>query len=408
MKIHCRFKCCFRRIVLRLSILYPFLAASAAENKTAGTGGLRFPPAVFAVENEYQIMMIAPDTLVRIRVGDQFYSDHSNGVRPSVRPVHRFRIPMEKLDRAGKYTVFCRPLPKRLPYLNKIKPEPEDSQSFTFLKVPEKDIRIYHLADTHNRLDSPAKTALASGRIDLLILNGDIMDSADRRELLEYPCILAGKITGGTIPVICTRGNHELRGEYAEFLTDYLPNSGGRFYYTVRLGPVWALVLDGGEDKVDEYPSYGYTIDCARHRREVLEFMKEVMYRKKFEDAGIRCKLVICHVPFSLYIGKNAEDETERRRFMIYGEWCKVLRTALLPDLTLCGHVHQNRLMFGRDPYPFPVITGSMPGQGERFSGASIELKGDRAILKFTDQDGKTESETVIYLKTGLPGNKTT
>lgn len=396
------------RMIFKFSVLFPLFGSSAAEDKGAGTGGLRFPPAVFAVGNEYQIMLIAPDTLIRIRVGDQFYSDHNNGVRPSVRPVHRFRIPMEELDRAGEYEVFCRPLPKRLPYLHKTRPEPETSQSFTFRKVPEKDIRIYHLADTHNRLEAPAKAALASGRIDLLILNGDIMDSAERRDVLEYPCILAGKITGGSIPVICTRGNHELRGEYAEFLTDYFPNSGGRFYYTVRLGPIWALVLDGGEDKVDEYPSYGYTIDCAQHRKEVLEFIQEVVRRGEFRDAGIRCQLVICHVPFASYIGKNAADETERRRFVIYGEWCKVLRTALRPDLTLCGHVHKNRLEMGSNPYPFPVITGSMPKPDGGFSGASIVLKENNAILKFTDQDGKTESETAIPLKSRPAINRIT
>ena len=84
MKVPGRFKNCFLRMIFGFGIFWLCLSLSAAENKNDGTGGLRFPPAVFAVENEYQIMVIAPDTLIRIRVGNQFYSDHVNGVRPIV------------------------------------------------------------------------------------------------------------------------------------------------------------------------------------------------------------------------------------------------------------------------------------------------------------------------------------
>ena len=46
---------------------------------------LKVSPAVFAEEEEYQILVPAPDTLVRLRISDQFYSDHNhiNGARPS-------------------------------------------------------------------------------------------------------------------------------------------------------------------------------------------------------------------------------------------------------------------------------------------------------------------------------------
>lgn len=359
---------------------------------------LKVPPAVFAVGEEYQIMILAPNTLVRLRIGDQFYSDHLNGVRPSRKSIHRFRIPMSVLDRAGKYEVFCRKLPKRLPYMNKLVPEPEIAQTCQFRKIPEKDIRIYHLSDTHDRLESPAKAALASGRIDLLVLNGDISDSAIRLEQLEYPVILAGRVTGGSIPVIYARGNHELRGEFAEQVQDYVPNRDGKLYYTVRLGSVWALILDCGEDKVDELPVYGFAIDCARHRQEVLAYMNQVLDEGGFKAPGIKYKMVICHVPFSSLIARSKEDELMRRRFLIYREWCKLLRTKLMPDLTLCGHMHRTEILRG-NPYPVPVIVGARPGGMQKFTGASIELKEKEAVVKFTDQDGHTESETVIPLK---------
>ncbi len=383
----------FFNVVLLLWLFCGML--SAEDKKTSVQPVLKVPPAVFAVGEEYQILILAPDTLVRLRIGDQLYSDHINGVRPSRKSVHRFRIPMQVLDRAGKYEVFCRKLPKRLPYLHQTAPEPELSVSYNFRKIPEKDIRIYHLSDTHDRLESPVRTARASGRIDLLVLNGDIVDKAVKAEQLEYPCILAGRISGGSIPVIYTRGNHELRGEFAEFIHEYVPNRDGKLYYTVRLGPIWALILDCGEDKVDELPVYGFAIDCARHRREVLDYMNQVLDGGGFKAPGIKYRLVICHVPFSALIARGKEDELLRRRFLIYSEWCKVLKTKLAPDLTLCGHMHQTQIRHS-NVYPCPVIVGSRPGGDENFTGASIELKEKNAVIKFTDQDGHAESETVI------------
>ena len=388
----------FRIINMLFALCLFFTSASAEDEKASRKPLLKVPPAVFAVGEEYQILVLAPDTLVRLRIGDQFYSDHINGVRPSRKSVHRFRIPMQVLERAGKYEVFCRKLPKRLPYFIQTVPEPELSVSYNFRKIPEKDIRIYHISDTHDRFESPIRAVQASGRIDLLVLNGDITDKMVNAEQLEYPCILAGRISGGSIPVIYTRGNHELRGEFAEFVQDYTPNRDGKLYYTVRLGPIWALVLDCGEDKVDELPVYGFSIDCARHRQEVLEYMKQVLDEGVFKAPGIRYKMVICHVPFSSLVARNKQDEVMRRRFLIYGEWCKLLRTRLLPDLTLCGHMHNTQILQS-NRYPFPVIVGARPGSGEKFTGAFIELKEQKAVVKFTDQDGKIESETIIPLK---------
>lgn len=384
------------RIANVLSALCLFCGmASAEDQKAPAQPLLKVPPAVFAVGEEYQILVLAPDTLVRLRIGDQFYSDHINGVRPSRKSVHRFRIPMAVLDQAGKYELFCRKLPKRLPYMHETAPEPELSSSYDFRKIPEKDIRIYHLSDTHDRFEAPVRAAQASGRIDLLVLNGDITDKMVNAGQLEYPCILAGRISGGSIPVIYTRGNHELRGEFAEFVQDYTPNRDGKLYYTVRLGPIWALVLDCGEDKVDELPVYGFAIDCARHRQEVLDYMKRVMDEGGFKAPGVKYKLVISHVPFSSLVAFRKEDELMRRRFMIYGDWCKLLRTKLMPDLTLCGHLHQTQILRSNF-YPCPVIVGSRPGGAQKFIGASIELKEKAAVVKFSDQDGFAESETVI------------
>ena len=83
---------------------------------------------------------------------------------------------------------------------------------------------------------------------------------------------------------------------------------------------------------------------------------------------------------------------------MIYGEWCKLLRTRLMPDLTLCGHLHQTQILRSNS-YPCPVIVGSRPGGELKFTGASVELKEKAVLVKFSDQNGYVESETAIPLK---------
>ena len=74
-------------------------------------------PAVFAVGNEYQIMVpVKSDLLFWVTVGGDKYYDHSNGIiRSSVR-MHRVHVPMDKLDSAGRYTVGYRKIKERKPY----------------------------------------------------------------------------------------------------------------------------------------------------------------------------------------------------------------------------------------------------------------------------------------------------
>lgn len=110
------------------------------------------------------------------------------------------------------------------------------------------------LADAHGTFESPvgvAKTfAERYGGIDLLILNGDILEhSGDAGKFILYYQI-AEALTGGEIPVVISRGNHDLRGKYAEKLADYMPNENGNSFYTFRIGNLWGnpFGLRGGQE----------------------------------------------------------------------------------------------------------------------------------------------------------------
>jgi predicted MPP superfamily phosphohydrolase len=388
-------------LLLTLLLTCTVLSGSASQTKRAGAGEmLKAAPAVFAVEDNYQIFVtVTSPALVRIKIGNRFYSDHINGVRPTQKSVHRFTVPMAELEKAGGYEVFCRPMPQRLPYMRHLKVHPESKASFEFRKIPAEKIRIYHIGDTHSRIEQPLKSARAVGDFDLLILNGDIAENAGTADCLEKACLLAGKISKGKIPVIYARGNHELRGAFAEELFHYTPNSNGKSYYQVKLGPVWALVLDAGEDKVDTHPVYANAIDCDLFRNEQAAFIRQCSAEKSFARPGVKYRLVICHSPFPRYIGKTKADEENKRHFIIFGNWSQDLKKLISPDLVLSAHVHKTFIADGKE-FPAPVIVGSFLDKRNNIStGALITLSPGKAQVEFPDQQGKSREKHLLPLK---------
>ena len=74
-------------------------------------------PAVFAVKNDYQIMVpVKSDLLFWVTVDGKNYYDHSNGIIRSSTRMHRVNVPSSVLDKAGEYTVTYRKIIDRKPY----------------------------------------------------------------------------------------------------------------------------------------------------------------------------------------------------------------------------------------------------------------------------------------------------
>lgn len=226
---------------------------------------LKTLPAVFAVDKSYQIMVqLQSEALVYIKIGDKTYCDDSNGIMNSLSPIHRVRVPMEVLDQEKQYTVCIRPIVVRKPYFTETNTPVEFHLDFA--PVPEKNIRVYHISDAHNEIDMPVKAAKAFGKIDLLILNGDVIDHSGDPEKFTNIYEICAQLTQGCVPVVFSRGNHDMRGKFAEKFADYTPSHHKNTYYTFRLGGIWGVLLDCGEDKMDDHPEYGYTVACHAFR----------------------------------------------------------------------------------------------------------------------------------------------
>lgn len=364
-------------------------------------------PGVYAVGEEYQIIMpFSAEAIVKLGVGERIFYDDMCGVLRSSDLIHRIHVPMSVLDEAKEYTVIYQKIIERKAYFPEM--EEEVRVTFDFRPLPQDGrINIYHLSDTHNMVEEPvAASAYLGDQTDLLILNGDIPNHAGKHEHLETVFKLASGVAKGNIPIICTRGNHDTRGRCAEDFLSYIPHKNGRTYYTVRLGNVWALVLDCGEDKNDDHEEYGGTTCFHPFRLAQTEFIKDVVRNadKEYNTEGVEHRLVICHIPFTF---SKLEDPFDIEK-EIYAEWAKMLRDHIKPELMLCGHRHLVEVwkVGGKnDVYgqACPVIIGSRPirhkeTKEKEFIGCAVTIDGKKAKVVFNHHSGRVLGEHEIEL----------
>ncbi len=301
---------------------------------------LKYTPAVFAVGDHYQIMVpVSEPSLFWIEIDGKCYYDEQNGIMRSLCTTHRVRVPMSVLDAAKRYVVCERVMIDRKPYF----PESAEPtrQEFSFRPLAGDTARIYHVADTHNKVEEPVLAAKQFGDIDLLVMNGDIPNHSGEIAYFDTIYEIAEKLTEGRIPIVFARGNHDMRGYYAERIADHTPNQNGNTYYSFRLGSVWGLVLDCGEDKGDEDREYGFTVACRPFRERQTEYIKEIIQNKatEYEAEGIAHKLIICHNPFTFQLPDPFNIEKD-----IYTEWARLIKENIKPELMLCGHLHRTEI----------------------------------------------------------------
>lgn len=357
------------------------------------------PPSVYAVGRAYRIMVpVRVETLCWCEVGGESYEDESCGILRSSSLTHAVTVPMEALDRAGGYTLCFRVVRQRKPYFSEVSETVR--LEVPFRPLPEGRIRLFMVADAHNRIAAPVA---AAGRPDLLVLNGDVPEDSGRLENFTTIHAIAGQVTRGEVPTVFARGNHDLRGVCAERLAEHTPTQDGRSYYTFRLGTLWGIVLDCGEDKSDDHAEYGHTVCCHAFRRRETAFLRDVVAHadEEYAAVGVTRRLVVCHVPFSQVLEPPFDIEQD-----LYREWCRLLREQVRPHLMLCGHIHDLYVTQpgeGRDHLgqPCPVVVGSRPGPGpERFVGTEVTLETDgRAVVEFLDQDRVSLGRVTLELK---------
>ena len=366
-------------------------------------------PCVFVVGDEYQIAFNTLEKgIVWLEIGGETYRNSRNGLMISETLVHKISVPMDAMDSAGSYTVCFRALPERRPYF----PELGTLQTKTYTFRPVKKdapINICFLADTHSSVEAPCSAAVNMlGQTNLLILAGDIPAESKTLEDIRAIYDLTSEITHGKIPVVFARGNHDLRGKYATELMQYIGTRNGKTWFTFRLGSVWGIVLDCGEDKNDDHPEYGGLLDCHAMRREETRWLRSIAEHAQEEYAapGVTARIAICHQPFTteyLFDGDPGQFDIERT---CYAEWTQLLNRMGI-DLMLCGHSHLLAVIHPNDPlsiHPaqFPVAIAATPlrgntcpywqHEGAQFAGSMVCVNGSDVSIETVDNIGNRES----------------
>lgn len=364
-------------------------------------------PTVYAVADKYIIIVpVNEPCLMWVGIGENEYYDDSNGILRSGRLTHKMTVPMAELEAARSYTVRWRKMIERKPYRSEVGEIEEYTSAFRPIDPNKERINIYNIADAHNRVDGPINAGKYFERtgeeLDLLLLNGDIPNHSGDVAYFEAIHRIAAGVTGGEIPVVFARGNHDTRGVCAELIEDYTPTDNGVSYYTFRLGPVWGIVMDCAEDKPDDHVEYAHTICCEDFRRRETRWLEALCNAEKpeYSDGGIKYKIVVVHNPFTER--RNPPFDIEEDTF---AHWASLLRENVKPHLMICGHVHKCYVTYPggeRDAFgqPCPIVAASKLSKDDLsfFVGGAITLDGNMAYVRFTDNDGNIVGEETVKL----------
>ena len=325
--------------------------------------GFTYGAVVYAVEDDYQIVFSTSDSAAAwVEIGGEFYYDLYAGSMKSWDKVHKVTVPQSVLDAAGGYTVCAKQMIYRGPFGGYT--GETISQSYTFRPVDSADgLEYFALSDVHEAVEAATRAA-ASRReeLDFIVLLGDLVSMVETEADCQLANELAHGITGGEIPVVYARGNHEIKGEYAEDFYKYVGSKDQEYYYWVTLGrDVFMVVLDLGEDHEDDWWEYYGTAQFDLYRQKQTEFLQEILEDGDYEN--YRYRMALCHIPLQ-YVDKHGYFEAFRK------EWTALLNEIDV-DICLSGHKHVLWPMI-----PGHVEPGATLVYSEAYSGKAGKVEG--------------------------------
>lgn len=321
------FKCALVALVILVSVFGGY----------GVTLGSRFTyePVVYAVEDTYQIVFSTNHSATAwVEVDGEKYYDLFAGSMKSADTVHKITVPQEKLDEAKGYSIHAQKMIYRGPF-GGFKGA-EISKSYDFRPVNSSDGLVYYtVTDAHHARKGAVDAALSVENLDFLIILGDSVGMVEYEKDVQVSNLIAHDVTKGEIPVVYARGNHEIKGEYAEQLHKYVGSKNESFYYWFVLSDVFGITLDLGEDHNDGWWEYYGTDKFTLYHNEQTRFLEELVSTKPYESYSYT--LVACHIPIQFV--NSRKDHVEVKAI-----WTELLNQ-INPDLAVYGHQH--------DLYPF-------------------------------------------------------
>lgn len=316
-------------------------------------------PVVYAVEDTYQIVFsTSTDSLGWIEIDGVEYHQTSAGSQISRTKIHKISIPMDKLNNAKTYSIYSQKLIYRGPF-GGIKGR-ELYQTYDFTPIDTSDgLKYYSLADIHMELEGSKKAASYHNDMELLIINGDVISMIDSFDDANYVNKVAHEITKGNIPVIYSRGNHEIKGKYSEEFHNFVGSVNGNFYYRTLIDDLYVLNLDIGEDHDDDYWEYYGTVNYDEYRKEQLEFIKKEIENKDYQNYKYR--LVLSHIPIVFV--------NSRKNHVPFKDDLTALLNQMDIDMALSGHQHDLFVFEPNIIKPNETLTYNKEFGGKKYKG---------------------------------------
>jgi predicted phosphodiesterase len=311
----------------------------------------------------------------------QAFYNIEHGVKMANITFHTIRI--DKLSPAKEYAyrLFSKEITKFDPY-SVVYGDSITSASFSFSTLnPAADmVTFIEMSDIHGKNDKLERLLFHADvkSADMVIYAGDMMDYYATEDQPFHNFIdKSVEVFASETPFWLVRGNHETRGRYSRNLFRYVPREDGRYYYTVKQGPVLFIFLDSGEDKPDDHHVYAGLNDFDNYREEQAAWLRQVVASDEYKKASYR--IVVTHIP-PLADGWHSE-------LHITKTWLPILNEASI-DLMLAGHLHELKYFTkDADIYAFPLIIGS------NNSAARVVVNGDGIKVKTIDVDGNVIDE---------------
>lgn len=343
-------------------------------------------PSVFAIENRYEILVFAKENgIIKIRTGNSVFYEENNGTLSSEKRFAKISVPQSVLNENKSYTVLYRKTIDRKIYYPTF--EEEESLTFAFRPLEKtENINVYHIADIHRAFCSALKTADFFGDdTDLYIINGDIGEVRNEQDYCDV-ANLTGEISKGEIPVIFSRGNHDARGKCADRFTEFFPADGKNTYYTFDLGVLSGIVLDCGEDKLDNHREYNGVNVFERFRERETEFISGAKLNSD------KINFAVCHI-CPVFPTETQGDcfDIERETYKVWNDNLKRMGIRFM----LTGHIHKEFVIEKHSAKCFcdndyTIIVGSaVDYDTEYVAGAALTVSKTDLRVRFTDTEHK-------------------
>lgn len=287
---------------------------------------------------------------------------------------HLFTLDNLKPDTAYKYEIIqldptAPETGERLITSGSFRTFPAAKKAHSFYVVNDMQVGSAKVREAFDRI---VKSQPAIRKTDFLVSLGDVASAMDDFRDVYFDSYISylRKKYNINKPLVVTRGNHEYRGGESARYSDYF----GRPYSAFRIGDVFYIVLDTGEDAEPVYKKNSTNekmfTRTEGYFREQRSWLKKIIESPECKNAKYR--VVFAHAPpFEFEHKYFAEQIQSMTDGVFFGEnpQCKI-------NLWLCGHTHS--------PYRYDPVTKKIHGAMPRKTRKSLEpTEWDKKALNF-------------------------